>query len=84
MPALGEHFLLVPVGLTVKALFPSPGGAGGGELIYGTLYGWTGRAEALGVFGSLAVLVLAWILGMVAYVLAMLIKNGETNANGPP
>jgi glycosyltransferase 2 family protein len=71
LPALKEHFLLVPVGMVVKAVFPSPGGAGGGELIYGTLYGWTDRPEALGVLGSLAVLALAWLLGMVTYLIAM-------------
>lgn len=84
LPALGEHFLLVPVGMTVKAIFPAPGGAGGGELIYGTLYGWTGRPETLGVLGSLAVLALAWILGLVAYMWAMSLKRASANDNGPP
>ncbi len=84
LPALGEHFLLVPVGMTVKALFPAPGGAGGGEFVYGTLYDWTGRPEALGVLGSLAVLALAWIIGLIAYVFAMMLKNTSANVNGPP
>jgi uncharacterized membrane protein YbhN (UPF0104 family) len=75
LPALKEHFLLVPVGMVVKAIFPAPGGAGGGELIYGTLYGWTDRPEALGVLGSLAVLALAWLLGMVAYIVAVKMKT---------
>lgn len=80
LPALSEHFLLVPVGLVVKAFFPSPGGAGGGELIYGTMYGWTGRSESLGVLGSLAVLVLAWLLGVVAYLVAMTIRTKKMEA----
>lgn len=37
-PSLAEHFLMVPVGLTVQALAPVPGGAGVGELSYGKLY----------------------------------------------
>ena len=37
IPSLTEHFLIVPVGMTVQALFPTPGGIGGGEFGYGAL-----------------------------------------------
>jgi uncharacterized membrane protein YbhN (UPF0104 family) len=67
LPTLAEDFVLVPVGLVVKALFPAPGGAGGGEYGYGKLYQLAGRPAALGVLGSLAFLILSAGLGAVAY-----------------
>jgi uncharacterized membrane protein YbhN (UPF0104 family) len=82
LPALKEHFLLVPVGMVVKAIFPAPGGAGGGELFYGTLYGWTDRPEALGVLGSLAILALAWLLGLIAYLIAVAMGKRKPIGDG--
>jgi len=48
----GSGLFQPPVGMTVKAIFPAPGGAGGGEMIYEMLYDWTGRLKLLGVLGS--------------------------------
>src|SRR5262249_4595421 len=45
VPSLSQHFLLVPVGLTMQALVPTPGGAGGGEWGFAALYLLFGGAE---------------------------------------
>lgn len=42
VPSWQAHFLIVPVGATAESVFPTPGGMGGGELIFGTLYSWLG------------------------------------------
>lgn len=67
VPTLAEHFLIVPIGLVVQALFPAPGGVGGGEFGFGKLYQLVGRPEASGVLGSLAQRVIFWGLGLVGY-----------------
>jgi len=73
LPTLREHFLLVPVGLAIGALFPAPGGLGGSEFSYGKLYELVGASASLGVLGSLAVQLSRWILGGLAYFTAQFI-----------
>lgn len=76
-PSLAEHFLIVPVGLTVAALAPVPGGAGVGELGFGALYYLvlgTKEAEARGVLASLVARVIAWILGIVGFIFYLVMK----------
>ncbi len=68
IPTLTQHFLLVPIGLVVQALVPTPGGAGGGEWGFGKLYALFGAAEANGVLGSLVQRILGWILGLPGFV----------------
>lgn len=60
IPTLSEHFLIVPVGLAVQALFPSPGGIGAGEYGFGKLYTLVGKSEAAGVLASLALRIIVW------------------------
>src|SRR5206468_329645 len=48
-----EHLLIVPVGMTAQALFPLPGGVGGGEAAYGWLYTLLGKAAVGGILGCL-------------------------------
>jgi uncharacterized membrane protein YbhN (UPF0104 family) len=67
IPTLAEHFLLVPIGLVVQALVPTPGGAGGGEWGFGGLYELFGCAEVNGVLGSLVQRINGWVLGLVGY-----------------
>jgi uncharacterized membrane protein YbhN (UPF0104 family) len=68
MPTLTQHFLLVPIGLVVQALVPTPGGAGGGEWGFGKLYALFGAAEANGVLGSLVQRIIGWVLGLPGFV----------------
>lgn len=67
LPSLVQHFLIVPVGMTLQALFPSPGGIGGGEAAFGWVYTLAGKPEMVGVLGSLMQRVVNWSLGLVGY-----------------
>jgi uncharacterized protein (TIRG00374 family) len=67
IPTFAQHFLLVPVGLVMQALIPTPGGAGAGEWGFGALYVLYGAAEANGVLGSLVQRVINWTIGLVGF-----------------
>jgi uncharacterized membrane protein YbhN (UPF0104 family) len=74
IPSLGAHFLIVPVGLTITAGFPAPGGVGGGEFAFGALYQMIGFQPAEGVLGSLAQRVITWTLGLIGYLVYLRMK----------
>jgi uncharacterized membrane protein YbhN (UPF0104 family) len=67
MPSLLQHFLLVPLGLVVQTLVPTPGGAGGGEWGFGALYLLFCAAETNGVLASLVKRMLEWVVGLTCY-----------------
>jgi len=67
IPSLATHYLIVPVGMMVKGFFPAPGGVGGGEYGYGTLYGLVQFPFARGVLASLAQRVIEWCVGLLGY-----------------
>jgi uncharacterized membrane protein YbhN (UPF0104 family) len=70
-PTLSQDFLIVPVGLAVQAVFPSPGGVGAGEEAFARLYKIIGQPEAAGVFASMAQRIVVWglsFLGFLVYV----------------
>ncbi|MFO0811105.1 MAG: lysylphosphatidylglycerol synthase transmembrane domain-containing protein [Gemmataceae bacterium] len=75
LPTLSEHYLVIPVGLTVQAFVPTPGGLGGGEFSFGALYQLLGRAKPLGVRASLIVRVVMWALGLVGYLVYLRMKK---------
>jgi glycosyltransferase 2 family protein len=77
IPTLGAHFLIVPVGMMFAASFPSPGGIGGGELGFGTLYAWVGSNFEAGVLGSLVQRVITWALGLIGYLVYMRMPRGQ-------
>jgi uncharacterized membrane protein YbhN (UPF0104 family) len=85
VPSLTQHFLLVPVGLTMQALVPTPGGAGGGEWGFAALYLLFGGAEVTGVLASLVQRALSWALGLASYVayLGMRPAPAEPSPRGP-
>ena len=72
---LPEHFLIVPVGMTAQALFPLPGGVGGGEAAYGWLYTLLGKAAVGGILGCLVQRVIAWGIGLVGYIVYTRMKK---------
>jgi glycosyltransferase 2 family protein len=83
LPSLAEHFLVVPVGLIVEGVFPTPGGVGGGEAFFGWLYELLGRPGAAGAFAALAKRVITWIVGLIGYVVYLSMKPdsaGQTAA----
>jgi uncharacterized protein (TIRG00374 family) len=67
IPTLWQHFLLVPIGLVMQALIPTPGGAGAGEWGFAALYVLFGAAEANGVLGSLVQRCINWTIGLVGF-----------------
>jgi uncharacterized membrane protein YbhN (UPF0104 family) len=69
LPTLPQHFLLVPIGMVMQALVPTPGGAGAGEWSFGALCLLFSAAEANGILGSLVLRVTTWVLGLAGYVL---------------
>jgi glycosyltransferase 2 family protein len=78
-----EHLLIVPVGMTAQALFPLPGGVGGGEAAYGWLYTLLGKPAIGGILGCLVQRVIAWGIGLIGYVAYTQMKR-ELPVNGGP
>jgi glycosyltransferase 2 family protein len=74
IPSVGTHFLIVPVGMTIQAGFPAPGGVGAAEYGYGKLYELLGYSAAAGVLGSLTKRMIEWILGFGAYLVYLRMK----------
>lgn len=72
-----EHVLIVPVGMTAQALFPLPGGVGGGEAAYGWLYTLLGKAAIGGILGCLVQRVVAWGIGFIGYVIYTRMPKSE-------
>jgi glycosyltransferase 2 family protein len=72
---LPEHVLIVPVGMTAQALFPLPGGVGGGEAAYGWLYTLLGKAAVGGILGCLVQRVIAWGIGFIGYIIYTQMKK---------
>jgi uncharacterized protein (TIRG00374 family) len=67
IPSLATHYLIVPMGMMVKGFFPAPGGVGGGEYGFGTLYDLVHFPFAAGVLASLVQRVIEWSWGLVGY-----------------
>jgi uncharacterized protein (TIRG00374 family) len=85
IPSLGVHFLIVPVGMTIQAGFPAPGGIGGGELAFSWLYAQMGTnlahtvtsATEMSPEGFWAAFInhcLFWILGILGYLIFLNMK----------
>jgi uncharacterized membrane protein YbhN (UPF0104 family) len=75
IPPLAEHFLLVPIGLVVQAIVPTPGGAGGGEWGFGGLYRVFGGSAVNGVLGSLVQRVIGWVYGLIGYLVYLRMRG---------
>lgn len=82
IPSLTEHYLIVPIGMTVQAFAPTPGGAGLGELGFGGLYKMVGKPESDGVLASFVARVISLWLGMVGYLLYLWMKPALPISNG--
>lgn len=75
LPPLRSHFLLTPVGMTIQAGFPAPGGIGGGEIGFGWLYKLVGYSFAAGVLGSLVRRVIDWILALLGFLVYLRMRS---------
>jgi uncharacterized membrane protein YbhN (UPF0104 family) len=74
VPTFAKHFLLVPIGTTIQASFPSPGGVGGGEFGYGMLYELLEAPFAHGVLAALLIRAITWTIGFVGYLVYLRMK----------
>lgn len=81
---LEEHALVVPVGMTAQALFPLPGGVGGGEAAYGWLYTLLGKAATGGILGCIVQRIISWGVGLVGYVIYTRMKRDLPNSTIKP
>jgi hypothetical protein len=73
--------LIVPLGMIVQAIFPAPGGIGGGEFAFGKMYAQLRghEYEYLGVFGMMALRVTTWAVGFAGYLV-----GSQTRPSPPP
>ena len=83
IPSFAQHFLLVPMGLVMQALVPTPGGAGGGEWGFAALYVLFGAPEANGVLASLIQRVFSWLAGLAGYVVYLVAAPSLPKAEAP-
>ncbi len=83
VPTLGTHILAVPVGMTIAAGIPTPGGVGGGEVIFGELYKIVGFPFAAGVLGSLMQRCIYWVLGLVGYLIYLRMRPALVKKEAP-
>lgn len=74
IPALRDHFLIVPVGMVMNSIPVFPGGAGIGEAAYGWLYELLGSPPRSGILGSLCQRVIFWVLGLAGYLVYLRMK----------
>jgi uncharacterized membrane protein YbhN (UPF0104 family) len=84
VPSLLQHFLLVPIGVVMQALVPTPGGAGGGEWGFAALYLLFHASEAAGVLASLVQRILSWVLGLAGYVVYLWLGADAPQAGETP
>ncbi len=75
IPSLAQHFLIVPAGLLCQTIFPSPGGVGGGEYVFGQLYALIGAPESRGVLGALTARALTWGLCLLGGLVSLIGKR---------
>lgn len=74
IPSARTHFLIVPVGMTITAGIPTPGGMGGGEIAFGSLYKMVDSSFFEGFMASLMQRVLYWVLAVLAIIVYQFMK----------
>jgi glycosyltransferase 2 family protein len=74
---LPEHFVIAPIGYIAQVFFPAPGGVGGAEYIFGSLYKIIRgpNAEVIGVVGRLTMRLGEWSFGFVGYLAFLRMKK---------
>ena len=75
IPSLAEHFLIVPIGMTVQALCPSPGGVGFGELGFAGLYHMVGKSALNGGVGAFTQRLITLVLSLVGYLVYLRMRS---------
>jgi hypothetical protein len=70
-----EHAVVVPVGMTVSAFIPLPGGIGVGEVAYEKLYKILGKPGVNGVVGCMSQRLITYSLGLIGYIIYLRMKR---------
>jgi uncharacterized membrane protein YbhN (UPF0104 family) len=84
IPSLVEHFVFFPIGEAMQSFFPTPGGVGGAEGIFGWLYTVVGKLRANGVLAALAYRVILLGLGAIGYVVYLNMRPVLNTATPEP
>jgi len=79
LPSFTAHYVIVPVGMTFEAGIPTPGGLGFGEIGFGKLYDLLGFSFVAGALARLAQRAVAWLLGVIGYVVYFRMKAALPN-----
>ncbi len=74
LPSLAAHYLIIPAGMIAEAGIPTPGGLGG-EYGFGILYRLLGFTFVAGALGRLAQRAVAWLLGLIGYLVYLRMKS---------
>lgn len=82
--SFGEHLIIVPVGMTAQALFPTPGGIGGAEVVYGELYKMIGKEDSIGEISCFAQRMVFWGLALLGWVLYLRMKAELPSVEATP
>jgi uncharacterized membrane protein YbhN (UPF0104 family) len=81
IPPFEAHLLIVPVGMTIQAGFPTPNGVGGGEWAYGELYALLGSTVACGLLGSLVQRCVIWVISLAGFLVYLRMRSGPPLAD---
>ena len=81
IPSVESHFLVVPIGMLIRAGCPTPAGIGGGEVAFGELYVLMNYPYTSGLLASLVSCVISWLFGLVGYVVFLNMKTGHDTGN---
>jgi uncharacterized membrane protein YbhN (UPF0104 family) len=86
VPTLAQHFLIVPIGLVIKAVPMFPGGAGIGEAGFGGLYKLFSCAAQNGALASLMYYLIGCAFGLFGFAIYRLSirRQVESPADRPP
>jgi len=80
---LAEHSIVYPVGMTVSAFIPLPGGIGVGEAAFGRLYKTLGKPEVNGIVGCMSMRVITICLGLIGYLIYTRMRANPASIESP-
>jgi uncharacterized protein (TIRG00374 family) len=87
MPTFQQHFMLVPIGLLMRAVPLFPAGMGIGEMSFAKLYSWftaDDTSETTGLLGSLMQRVVEVMTGIIGFVVYVAVPARVPGGAAPP
>jgi uncharacterized protein (TIRG00374 family) len=80
IPSLLEHFVIVPLGKAFQGFFPTPGGIGGAEFVFGLLYERLGFAPEAGIWANFGTRIAEGALAFLGLNIFLFIKRDLKSA----